>query len=69
MVLRIWRDHPGLDQRFTATLEADAFEGQWQLARRPDRWQDDLKVIYRRRDQIIDRKFGLVNGRMRSRNA
>jgi hypothetical protein len=49
-VLRMWRDHPGFDQRFSATLGPDAFEGQWQLARMPGDWQDDLKVIYRRRD-------------------
>lgn len=49
-VLRIWRDHPGFDQRFTATLGPGAFEGQWQLARIPGEWQDDLKVIYRRRN-------------------
>jgi hypothetical protein len=48
--LRIWRDHPGFDQRFAATLGPDAFEGQRQLARTPGHWQDDLKVIYRRRD-------------------
>ena len=49
-VLRIWRDYPGFAQRFTATLGPDAFEGQWQLARTAGDWQDDLKVIYRRRD-------------------
>jgi hypothetical protein len=49
-VLRIWRDHPGFDHRFAATLEPGAFEGQWQLARTPGEWHDDLKVIYRRRD-------------------
>ena len=49
-VLRMWRDHPGFDQRFSATLGPDAFEGQWQLAKTPGDWQDDLKVIYRRRD-------------------
>ncbi len=27
-----------------------AFEGQWQLAKTPGAWQDDLRVIYRRRD-------------------
>jgi hypothetical protein len=47
--LRIWRDHPGFDQRFTARLGPDAFEGQWQLARTAGEWQDDLKMIYRRR--------------------
>jgi len=47
--LRIWRDHPGFDQRFSATLGDDAFEGLWQLARTPGDWQDDLKVAYRRR--------------------
>ena len=49
-VLRMWRDHPGFDQRFSATLGADAFEGLWQLAEKPGDWQDDLKVVYRRRD-------------------
>jgi hypothetical protein len=49
-VLRIWRDHPGFDQRFSAALGPDAFEGQWQLAEAPGDWQDDLKVTYRRRD-------------------
>jgi hypothetical protein len=49
-VLRIWRDHSGFDQRFSATLGNDFFEGQWQLARTPGDWEDDLKVIYRRRN-------------------
>jgi hypothetical protein len=48
-VLRIWRDAPGFDQRFSATLGPDAFEGQWQLARTPGEWKDDLEVVYRRR--------------------
>jgi hypothetical protein len=49
-VLRMWRHHPGFDQRFSAALGPDAFEGQWQLAETPGDWQDDLKVIYRRRE-------------------
>ena len=49
-VLRMWRNHAGFDQRFSATLEPDTFEGQWQLAEKPGDWHDDLKVIYRRRD-------------------
>jgi hypothetical protein len=48
-VLRIWRDAPGFDQRYSATLAPDTFEGQFQLAETPGDWQDDLKVIYRRR--------------------
>lgn len=48
-LLRIWRDHPGFDQRFSAALGQDSFEGLWQLARTPGDWQEDLKVIYRRR--------------------
>ena len=47
-VLRMWRDHPTFAQRFCATLGDDCFEGQWQLARAPGDWQDDLKVSYRR---------------------
>ena len=49
-VLRIWRDAPGFDLRFSATLAPDGFEGLWQLARTPGDWQDDLKVTYRRGD-------------------
>jgi hypothetical protein len=49
-VLRIWRDAPGFDQRFCATLAPDTFEGLWRLARTPGAWQDDLRVIYRHRD-------------------
>jgi hypothetical protein len=48
-VLRMWRDAPGFDQRFSATLGRDSFEGVHQLARTPGDWQDDLKVTYRRR--------------------
>ena len=44
------RDAPGFDQRFSATLGRDSFEGLWQLAETPGDWQDDLKVTYRRRD-------------------
>jgi len=32
-LLRMWRDHPGFDQRFSATLGPDAFEGQWKLVK------------------------------------
>ena len=46
--LRMWRDAPGFDQRYSATLGHDAFEGLWQLARTPGDWQDDLRVTYRR---------------------
>ena len=48
-VWRWWRDAPGFDQRFSATLDSDAFEGVSQLARTPGDWHDDLKVSYRRR--------------------
>ena len=47
-VLRMWRDAPGFDQRFCATLGCDAFEGLWQLAETPGDWPDELKVSYRR---------------------
>jgi hypothetical protein len=48
-VLHFWRDAPGFDQRFSATLGHDSFEGLSQLARTPGDWEDDLKVTYRRR--------------------
>jgi hypothetical protein len=47
-VLRIWREAPGFDQRYSAILAPDAFEGRWQAATIPGDWQDDLKVKYRR---------------------
>jgi hypothetical protein len=46
--LRIWRDDPAFAQRFFAALDDTEFVGQWQLARTPGAWQDDLKVTYRR---------------------
>ena len=46
--LHIWRDAPDFAQRYSARLGQDAFEGQWQLARTPGDWQDDLSVSYRR---------------------
>ena len=49
-VLRFWRDAPGFDQRFSATLATETFEGLWRVAETPGNWQDDLKVVYRRRD-------------------
>ena len=49
-VLRIWRDDPEFAQRFRATLAHDRLEGEWQLARTPGDYQDDLKVSYRRRE-------------------
>ena len=47
-VLRIWRENPEFAQRFAATLGDDRFEGQWQLARSPGEWRDDLKLTYSR---------------------
>jgi hypothetical protein len=47
-VLRIWRDHPGFDQRMETTIAGGGFEAVYQLARAPGEWRDDLKVIYRR---------------------
>lgn len=48
-VLRMWRDHPGFDQRYAATLHPDHFDGLWQLATTPGAWEDDLRVTYTRR--------------------
>jgi hypothetical protein len=49
-VWRIWRNQTGFDQRFSATLGDDSFEGLFQLAETPGEWQDDMKVTYRRLD-------------------
>ena len=48
-VMRWWRDHPGFDQRSCAKLGLDDFEFVHQLAQTPGEWQDDLRVVYRRR--------------------
>ena len=48
-VLRMWRDQPGFDQRFSATLGYDSFEGLYELAETPGEWHDDMTVTYRRR--------------------
>jgi hypothetical protein len=48
--LRLWRDDPGFDQRFSAVLGRDEFAGLWQVARTPGGWEDDLRVVFRRRD-------------------
>jgi hypothetical protein len=47
-VYRFWRDAPGFDQRFTATLGHDSFEGLSEVAETPEEWRDDLRVTYRR---------------------
>ena len=48
-VLRIWRDHPGFDQRMEARIAPDTFEGVYELAEAPGEWKEDLRVVYRRR--------------------
>jgi hypothetical protein len=48
-VWRIWRDLPGFDQRFSATIGPDQFEGLFELAETPGDWQEDMRVTYRRR--------------------
>jgi hypothetical protein len=49
-VLTIWRDAPGFEQRFSATIRPDGFHGVGRLAREPGAWKDDLAVTYRRAD-------------------
>jgi hypothetical protein len=49
-VLRIWREAPGFDQRFSAKLAPDVYEGEFEYAETPGAWQHDMKTIYRRRD-------------------
>lgn len=47
-VWRWSRDVPGFDQRFTAVLAPDEFEGHGELARTPGDWRGDLSLRYRR---------------------
>src|SRR3954452_12461991 len=48
-VMRIWRDDPEFAQRVEITVEPEGFVAQYQLARTPGDWQDDLRSVYRRR--------------------
>ena len=48
-VLRYWRDQPGFDQRVTAILGDDRFEGVGELAETPGAWVHDIRVVHRRR--------------------
>jgi hypothetical protein len=47
-VLRWWRDAPGFDQRFAATIAPDEFVGVVELAEAPGEWREDMRVTYRR---------------------
>ena len=47
-VLRMWRDAPGFDQRLTAKLAPDVYEGEAEYAETPGDWQHDMRVTYRR---------------------
>jgi hypothetical protein len=48
---RIWREAPGFSQRFTGTFGdgGNTMVGQWQLREDDVRWNDDLRITYRRR--------------------
>ena len=48
-VWRIWRDADGFDQRFSATIAPDEFDGVFELAETPGDWREDMRVSYRRR--------------------
>jgi hypothetical protein len=48
-VWRAWRDAPGFDQRFSATLAPDEFDGVFEVAETPGEWEHDMRVTYRRR--------------------
>jgi hypothetical protein len=43
-----WRNATGFEQRFSATLAPDRFDGYGHLARTPGDWREDLNVSYRR---------------------
>jgi hypothetical protein len=48
-VWRWWREVPKFDQRFSATLGPDSFEGLSELAETPGDWREDMRMTYRRR--------------------
>jgi hypothetical protein len=47
---RLWRDAPGFSQRFVGAFAdgGDTIDGRWQLRRDGIRWDDDLRITYRR---------------------
>lgn len=48
-VWRVWRDHPGFDQRMAVEPRKEGFEGTYQLAEKPGEWRDDLHLVHRPR--------------------
>ena len=48
-VWRLWRDDPDFAQRFSATLEGDAFSGAWEKRMPGSEWEHDFDITYRRR--------------------
>jgi hypothetical protein len=49
-VVRMWRDHPGFEQRFTLTPARDTVTFDTQLAREPGAFRDDLRMRLTRAD-------------------
>lgn len=47
---RLWRDAPGMSQRFTGVFDegSDTVTGLWQLRTDDMNWHDDLQITYRR---------------------
>jgi hypothetical protein len=48
-VWRMQREEPGFDQRFSAKLGQDTFEGVAELAETPGAWVVDMTITFRRR--------------------
>jgi hypothetical protein len=48
-VLRWWRDAPEFDQRLTAVLGENEFDGEFELATSPGAFKHDMTVTFRRR--------------------
>jgi hypothetical protein len=48
---RLWRDAAGFSQRFTGTFGdgGDTIVGLWQVCEDDVRWEDDVRITYRRR--------------------
>jgi hypothetical protein len=49
-VLRIWRDAPGFNQRFTATVrpDGDSIDGRWEMSQDGATWHLDFELTYTR---------------------
>ena len=49
-IWRLWRDHPGISQRFESRVSPDRNKifGHWEKSSHGDAWEHDFELIYRK---------------------